>query len=144
MGQPVVPFCRVCLLPCLVVFAAVHHEIVAAMRVDPQIRVLLCRAPPECLGSRALRDASRDGIAAVEGEVRLEPRRTAVRRVPPERRVRGDDDVASRYPATVGLFAEWPFGQLIDRAVLEQQPAEPDDRTSETRQILPRMKLGLM
>jgi len=58
--------------------------------------------------------------------------------------VRGDDDVASRYPAAVGLCAEWPFGQLIDRAVLEQQPAEPDDRTSETRQILPRMKLGLM
>ena len=64
--QPGISLCGRFLLPCLVIFTAVHDVIEAAMSIDPQVIVRLSRIPEKRFRYRARGDSSAERVAGIE------------------------------------------------------------------------------
>ena len=143
--EPLVACGRVVGLAGLVILAAEDHQIVVAVRLEPQVVVRIGCIPEQRVGDDALGDAAGHHVARVERELGLKQGGAGEAAVSDQRVVRRQDDVARTTSLRpLALIVQRVVGELFRVGVLVDLPAVRDDRAGQTGEVIARMEPRLI
>ena len=102
------------------------------LRIQTQVVVGIAGVPKERVGDSTARYAPGDHVARIQRQLGLKDRGAGHAGDADERVVRGDHDVGTRHPVTVGLHRQRRLAELLGLAVLENAAAGRGDRAGDT------------